>query len=77
MKKSKEGGISEHINNWKGLALDKWILKTVRGAHIEIENLDSDTLSGFSREALLSPTEKNFVSNRNSKIIRKNCFKAC
>ena len=33
--KSKAGGISEH-NNWKGLTSDKWILKTIRGAHIEI-----------------------------------------
>ena len=56
--KSKAGGISEHINNWKGLTLDKWILKTVRGAHIEIEDLDSVTFSGLSGETLLSPIEK-------------------
>ena len=46
--KSKADGISEHINNWKGLNSDKWILKTVRGAHIEIEDLDSVTFSGLS-----------------------------
>ena len=56
--KSKAGGISEHINNWKGLTSDKWILKTIRGAHIEIEDLDSVTLSGLSGETLLSPIEK-------------------
>ena len=46
--KSKAGGISEHINNWKGLTSDKWILKTIRGAHIEIEDFDSVTLSNLS-----------------------------
>ena len=45
--KSKAGGISEHINNWKGLTSDKWILKTVRRAHIEIEDPDSITFSGL------------------------------
>ena len=45
--KSKAGGISEH-NNWKGPTSDKWILKTIRSAHIEIEDLDSVTLSGLS-----------------------------
>ena len=55
--KSKAGGISEHINNWKGLTSDKWILKTIRGAHIEIEDLDSVTLRGISGETLLSPIE--------------------
>ena len=72
--KSKAGGISEHINNWKGLTSDKWILKTVRGAHIEIEDLDSVRLSGLSGETLLSHREK--TSNRSQKIIRKKCFKA-
>ena len=56
--KSKAGGISKHINNWKGLTSDKWILKTIRGAHIEIEDLDSVTLSGLSGETLLRPIEK-------------------
>ena len=46
--KSKAGEISEHINNWKGLTSDKWIMQTVKGAHIEIEDLDSVTLSGLS-----------------------------
>ena len=45
------GGISEHINNWKGLTSDKGILKTIR-AHIEIEDLDSVTISGLSVETL-------------------------
>ena len=45
--KSKASGISEN-NNWKGLTSEKWILKTVRGAHIEIEDLDSVTFSGLS-----------------------------
>ena len=49
--KSMAGGISEHINNWKGLTSDKGILKTVR-AHIEIEDLDSVTISGLSVETL-------------------------
>ena len=56
--KSKAGGISEHINNWKGLISDKWILKTVKGAHIKIEDFDSVTFSGLSGETLLSPIEK-------------------
>ena len=45
---SKAGEISEHINNWKGLTSDKWIMQTVKGVHIEIEDLDSVTLSGLS-----------------------------
>ena len=56
--KSKTGGISEHINNWKGLTSDKCILKTIRRAHIDIEDLDSVRFSGLSGETLLSPIEK-------------------
>ena len=63
--KSKAGGISEHINNWKGLTSDKWILKTIRGAHIEIEDLDSVKLLGPFRGNTIKPHRKNFVSNRN------------
>ena len=45
--KSKAGGISEYINNWKGQTSDKWKLKIIRGAHIEIEDLDSlETFQG-------------------------------
>ena len=62
--KSNAGCISEHINNWRGLISDKWILKTVRGAYIEIEDLDSVTLSGLSGETVI-PHRKNFVSSRN------------
>ena len=58
--KSKAGDISEHINNWKGLTSDEWILKTVRGAYIEMEDLDSVTISGLSGETLLRPIEKTF-----------------
>ena len=56
--KSKTGDISEHIHNWKGLTSDKWILKTVRGAHIEIEDLDSVKLRDLSGKTLLNPIEK-------------------
>ena len=63
--KSKAGGISEHINNWKGLTSDKWILKTIRGAHVEIEDLDSVKLMGPFRGNTIKPHRKNFVSNRN------------
>ena len=63
--KSKAGGSSEHINNWKGLISDKWILKTIRGAHIEIEDFDSVTLSRLSGGNTAKPHRKNFVSNRN------------
>ena len=73
----KAGCISEHINNWKGLTSDKWVLKTVRGSHIEIEDLDLVRPSALSGETLLKPHRKNFVSNRNQKIIRKKCFKTC
>ena len=64
--KSKAGGISEHINNWKGLTSDKWILKTIRGTqYIEIEDFDSVTLSRLSGRNTAKPHRKNFVSNRN------------
>ena len=72
--KSKAGGISEHINNWKGLTSDKWILKTVRGA--QIEDLDSVTLSGFSGETLLTPTEKTLFRIEIKRLLEKKCFKA-
>ena len=39
---------------------DKWILKTARGPHIEIEDIDSVTLSGLSWETLLSLIERTF-----------------
>ena len=68
--KPKAGDISEHINNWKGLASDKWILKTITGAHIEIEDLDSVTLSDLSGETLLSPIEKTLF------LIEIKCLKA-
>ena len=42
------------LNNRKELTSDKLILKAIRGAHIEIEDLDSDTLSSLLGEALLS-----------------------
>ena len=69
--KSKAGGISEHINNWKGLTSDKWILKTIRGAHIEIEDLDSVTLSGLSGETLLSPIEKTLFRIEIKRLLEK------
>ena len=53
--KSKTGGIFEHINNWKRGISDEWILKTVRGADIETEDLESVPLSGFSGSKSLSP----------------------
>ena len=59
--KSKAGG----IYNWKGLTSDKWILKTVGGAHIKIEDLDSVTLSSLSGGNTAKPHRKNFVLNRN------------
>ena len=51
------------LNNRKELTSDKLILKAIRGAHIEIEDLDSDTLSSLLGEALLSSYKK--LSNRN------------
>ena len=51
------------LNNRKKLTSDKLILKAIRGAHIEIEDLDSDTLSSLLGEALLSSYKK--LSNRN------------
>ena len=68
---SKTGDISEHINNWKGLTSDKWILKTVRGAHIEIEDLDSVTLSGLSGETLLSPIKKTLFRIKIKRLLQK------
>ena len=73
--KSKADGISEHINNWKGLTSDKWILKTVRGAHIEIEDLDSVTLSVLSRETLLSPIEKTLFQIEIKRLLEKRVLK--
>ena len=51
------------LNNRKKLTSDKLILKAIRGAHIETEDLDSDTLSSLLGEALLSSYRK--LSNRN------------
>ena len=73
--KSKAGGISEHINNWKGLVSDKWTLKTVKGAHVEIEDLDSVTLSGLSGETLLSPIEKTLFRIEIKRLLEKRVFK--
>ena len=73
--KSKAGGISEHINNWKGLTSDKWILKTIRGAHIEIEDLDSVTLRGLSGETLLSPIEKTLFRIEIKRLLEKSVLK--
>ena len=73
--KSKAGGISEHINNWKGLTSDKWILKTIRGAHIEIEDLDSVTLSDLSGETLLSPIEKTLFRIEIKRLLEKSVLK--
>ena len=73
--KSKEGGISEHNNNWKGLASDKWILKTVREAHIETEDLHSVTLSGLSGETLLSLIEKNLFRIKIKRLLGKRVLK--
>ena len=73
--KSKAGGISEHINKWKGLTSDKWILKTVRGAHIEIEDLDSVTLNSLSGETLLSPIEKTLFQIEIKKLLEKSGLK--
>ena len=73
--KSKAGGISEHINNWEGLTSDKWILKIMRGAHIETEDLDSVTLSGLSGETLLSPIEKTFFRIEIKRLLEKSVLK--
>ena len=72
---SKAGDISEHINNWKGLISDKWILKTVMGAHIEIEDLNSATLSGISGETLLSPIEKTLFRIEIKRLLEKSVLK--
>ena len=55
--KSKTGGISEHINNQRGRTFDKWILKTIRGADIEIDDLEQVPFSNLSGGKLLSLTE--------------------
>ena len=73
--KSKAGGISEHISNWKGLTSDKWILKTVRGAHNEIEDLDSVRFGGLSGETLFSPIEKTLFCIEIKRLLEKSVLK--
>ena len=61
-KKFKIGGIFGHINNWKRLKL----LETVRGAHIEIEDLESVPLAALQGKNFLDSKKKqNFVLNGN------------
>ena len=69
--KSKAGGISEHTNNWKGLTSEKWILKTVRRAHTEIEDLHSVRLNSLSGETLLSPIEKTLFRIKIKRLLEK------
>ena len=73
--KSKAGGISEHINKWKELTSDTWILKSVRGAHIEIEDLDSVTLNSYSGKTLLSPIEKTLFRIEIKRLLEKSGLK--
>ena len=73
--KSKAGGISKHINNRKGLTSDKWILKTVWVAHIEIQDLDSVRLSSLSGETLLSPIEKTLLWIEIKRLLEKIALK--
>ena len=73
--KSKAGGISEHINDWKRLTSDKWILKTVRGAHIEFEDLDSVMLSGLLVETLSNPIEKTLIRIEIKRLLEKSVLK--
>ena len=54
---------------------DKWILKTVRGPHIEIEDIDSVTLSGLSWETLLSLIERTFFWIEIKRLLEKSSLK--
>ena len=69
--KFKVCGIFEHINNWKGITSDKWISKTVRGAHIEIEDLELVPLSGLSVEELLRSLEKTLFRKKTKRLSEK------
>ena len=63
------GQIKNHLGAWKTITSDKWVLDTVLGANIELEDISDLLVHVNSKQS-----RKNIVQNRDSSTSRQRCY---